>query len=125
MQTNALGLVPCKITKSFGVYRAGQIAGFEPRFVNKLRDGGYARPLDDKVEAKAEADRETEDSVEVFLVGVESGTVQVPKNWREIHYTKRVALAKSIKPDAEEINPAQANEIIAEAVKDQEEPAAD
>lgn len=129
MKTNEYGLVPGRAVKNFDVYKAGQLCGFEPRFVDKLVASGVWKPTDaaDAAEAgKARKEKMVEDAHddEVFLVGVESGTIQIPQNWREAHHTKRKSWAKAIKPDVDgDIDLPAADEIIAAAVKDQEEPA--
>lgn len=129
MKTNALGLVPGKAVANFDVYRAGQECGFDPGVAARLVAKGLWKPTDPEnatataASNSAKAVEDAADEGEVLLVGLETGTLTIPKNWREAHHAKRKSWAKSIKPDAEDIDADAANEIIAEAVKDQEDPA--
>ena len=126
MKTNEYGLVPGKAIKSFDVYRGGQICGFEPHVAQRLVAAGVWQPNDpENVAAAASGVKEAlvdASQDDVYLVGIESGTVKVPKNWRELHHMKIKALAKSISGE-NDVDLDAAEKIIAEAVKDQEKPA--
>jgi len=125
MQVNEYGLVAGKAIKSFDVYRGGQECGFEPHVAQRLVAAGVWKPNGASNVAEGEAQKQADlvdnSQDDVYFVGVESGTVKVPKNWREIHHAKRVSLAKSISGE-NGIDAKRADEIIAEAVKSQEEP---
>jgi hypothetical protein len=126
MQTNEYGLVPGKALKSFEIYKGGQPCGFEPSIALKLQARGVWAPTNPEnaavgTVAKKAAEVEANES-ETFAVAVESGTLLIPKNWREVHHAKRTAWAKQISGE-KDINVARAEEIIAEAVKSQEQPA--
>lgn len=124
MNVNEYGLVAGVAVKNFDVYRAGQKCGFEPPVATRLVAKGVWRPNDagNAAVAKAENDASAieEAGDQVFLVGVESGTVQIPQNWREQHHTKKKDWASQIS-GAGVSKVGDADEIIAEAVKDQED----
>lgn len=125
MQTNEYGLVPGKAIKSFDIYKGGQLCGFEPHVAERLQARGVWKPTETENAAagKAAAKKaEVEQSEnETYPVANERGTVLVPKNWREIHHAKLISLARSISGQTD-VNKEKAHEIIAAAVKSQEEP---
>jgi hypothetical protein len=125
MQTNEYGLVPGKAIKSFDIYRAGTLCGFEPQVAERLVAKGLWRPTNGAVAAEVEAkvaQKQIEDDGDntEFLIGLESGTLKIPHNWRDQHHSKKKSWATAIKGDAPS-NVAEADEIIAAAVKDQED----
>lgn len=125
MNVNEYGLVPGKALKSFEVYRKGTQCGFEPAVAQKLMARGLWAPTNAAAaEAGAAAVQqqavEEEGEKNAFLLGLESGTLEIPHNWRDQHHTKKKAWATAIKGEAP-ANVAAADEIIAEAVKDQED----
>lgn len=125
MKTNEYGLVPGKAIKNFDVYKAGQLCGFEPHVAQRLKARGLWKPTDAGDAAAAEAaneEKEIEDAAAEaeFLIGVDSGTLKIPHNWREQHHTKKKSWATQIKgEDVTKVDAA--DEIIAAAVKDQED----
>lgn len=127
MKTNEYGLVPGRAIKNFDMYKAGQLCGFEPHVAQRLVASGRWVPTEveaAKVAQKAVDDegvKNASDEGEKFLVGVENGTVQVPANWRTLHHTQKKNLAAQISGKSD-IKVDEAEEIIAEAVKDQEAP---
>lgn len=124
MQTNEYGLVLGKVVKTFDVYRAGTECGFEPAVAAALITKGLFRPASAANEAIAKVDIE-EKAVEEggegneFLVGLNDGTLKIPQNWRDQHHTKKKAWATQIS-GADVKSVADADSIIADAVKDQE-----
>ena len=127
MTPNELGLVPGKVIKTFDVYRAGTVCGFEPTVAQRLVAKGLWRPLVAETAAKADAavkEQQVEDETgsTMMLVAVETGTIQIPQNWREQHHKTKKAWAAQIA--GKEIGSvSEADAVIAEAVKDQEEEA--
>lgn len=123
MKTNEYGLVPGVALKNFEVYKAGQLCGFEPAIAQRLIDRGYWKPNDaENVEAGETATRgrarKDDTPKQKLLVGVESGTVEIPLNWRDDTAKNRLTWAKQINAEA---NKDTVDEIIGAAVKDQEE----
>lgn len=126
MQTNEYGLVPGKALKSFEIYKGGQPCGFEPHIALKLEARGVWKPTETENVAGTSAAKKAQveqSENETYPVANERGTVLVPKNWREIHHAKLISLARSISGETD-VNKEKAKEIIAEAVKSQEEPGA-
>lgn len=125
MQTNDLGLVPGKAIKTFDIYRAGQLCGFEPAVAARLRQKGLWRPTDAGNAASIDASNEEQEVEDdngggMFLVALEEGTLQIPYNWRERKATDKKAWATSIYGD-KVAKVEEADIIIADAVKDQED----
>jgi len=124
MQTNQYGLVAGKILRSFDIYKGGTLAGFEPAVAARLIAKGLFKPTSAENEVIAKADI-VEKAVVVegegneLLIGLESGTLKIPLNWRDQHHTKKKAWAAQISGSDVKGVP-EADEIIAEAVKDQE-----
>lgn len=116
MKVNAKGRVAMKFDVNHNIYKAGTVAGFPPSVAKKLKDAGIASEYDPggkPVMAEAPA-------VKQLLVALADGTLEIPSNWRDEHHMARINWAKKISPDTADINSGKANEIIAEAVKDQE-----
>lgn len=124
MNVNEYGLVPGKAVKNFDVFKAGQLCGFEPHVAERLVNAGVWKPAEPEVEVeikatgKRKAVKEEADKVDVFLVGVDSGTVKIPQNWREETVKSRLLWAKQINMAATKET---ADDVIAAAVKEQED----
>lgn len=125
MQVNELGLVPGKALKTFDVYRAHQLCGFEPSVAARLRQKGLWRPTDAGSTAAIDAGIES-DAIDAagdgspFLVALDEGTLQIPQNWREQrHNSKKAWAAKIYGEPVTKLD--EAETIIAAAVKDQED----
>lgn len=125
MNVNEYGLVPGKATKNFECYKANQLCGFEPHIAERLVAAGVWKPTgaDNAVTAegkrKGNMQKQAEDTSDVFLVGVDSGTLKVPHNWREAHHKTKSALAKSIA--GKDVPVEEVDTVIGAAVKEQED----
>ena len=123
LKVNGRGLVVMKVLRAFGVYKGGQIAGFEPPAAKTLLEKGYAELYGESAPTEADksaVEKKPEGGDKFFVIATAEGTVSIPENWTKEHHNKRIAWAKEIKPDAESLNSEGANQIIAETVKDQE-----
>ena len=114
MKVNAKGLVAVKFAQNYNIYKGGSVAGFEPKIAKQLIDAGIAVDLDAKAAPAEDAPEK------MLLVPLADSTLEIPSNWREEHHMARINWAKKISPDTVDMKTEKANEIIAEAVKDQE-----
>lgn len=116
MKVNTRGLVAVKFVTNHNIYKGGQVAGFSPEIAKKLIGAEIAEEYDpDAPDLPAEPAHAS-----VLYVALEDGTLEIPSDWRKAHHAARINWAKKINPDADDVNAEKANEIIAEAVKDQE-----
>lgn len=108
-------LVSVKFVKCHGPYMPGNIAGFEPKIAQALKDKKIAAdPTETTTSAAAVEEKKAKPPKppQEPKPPINPDDVEIPEDWATLHHFKQIALAKKIKPDEPKMDTARAIEII-------------
>ncbi|WP_370677634.1 hypothetical protein [Pleomorphomonas sp. PLEO] len=108
-------LVSVRFVKCHGPYMPGNVAGFDPKIAQALKDKKIAVDPTETADSTAPVEEnkaKPPKPPQEPKPTVNPDDVEIPEGWGDEHHLQQIALAKKLKPDEPKMDKARAIEII-------------